>query len=49
MSATTVRIYHRFEFNQHRFGSQVLKIAFFGTLGAPVNKQNVEGLNPTRA
>ena len=39
MSATTVRIYHRFEFNQHRFGSQVLKIAFFGTLGAPVNKE----------
>ena len=30
---------NRFEFCQHRVGSQVLKIAFFGTLGAPVNKQ----------
>ena len=30
---------NRFEFTKHRFGSQVLKTAFFGTLGAPVNKQ----------
>ena len=30
---------HRFEFNQHRLGLQVLKMAFFDTLGAPLNKQ----------
>ena len=30
---------HRFEFNQHRLGFQVLKMVFFGTLGAPLNKQ----------
>ena len=30
---------HRFEFNQHRLGLQVLKMLFFDTLGAPLNKQ----------
>ena len=30
---------HRFEFNQHRLGLQVLKMSFFDTLGAPLNKQ----------
>jgi len=29
----------RFEFNQHRLGLQVLKMAIFDTLGAPLNKQ----------